>query len=280
MEFNMKQQSELLNRIDEAISYIGKITTARPEIGIVLGTGLGGLAKEIIIDNEINYGDIPHFAESTVETHSGKLLFGTLSGKPVVAMQGRFHFYEGYSMEQITFPIRVMKFLGVSVLLISNVCGSMNPNFNNGQIMLIEDHINLLPGNPLIGVNDERLGPRFVDMSEPWSKRLIGLAEEIGLQRRIKLHKGVYVALPGPSLETRAEYRFLRAIGADVVGMSTVPENIAARQMGMEVLGVSIITDQCYPDALKPVDITEIIANANAAEPRLTVLLKDLAGRI
>ncbi len=280
IEFIMSQKSELFNRIEEAVAYIRKAIAVQPEIGIVLGTGLGGLATEITTDVEINYSDIPHFAESTVETHHGKLIFGTLSGRPVVAMQGRFHFYEGYSMEQITFPVRAMKFLGVGTLLISNVCGSMNPNFNNGEIMLIEDHINLLPGNPLIGVNDEQLGPRFVDMAEPWSKRLISMAEEIGLQNRIKLHKGVYVALPGPSLETRAEYRFLRAIGADVVGMSTVPENIAARQMGMEVLGLSIITDECYPDALKPVDIAEIISIAHSAEPKLTYLFKELAGRI
>ncbi len=272
----MKKNSELITQISEAEEYIRKITQSSPEIGIVLGTGLGGLVKDINIECSIDYTDIPHFPISTVESHSGKLIFGAISGKQIVAMQGRFHYYEGYTMRQITFPIRVMKALGAKTLLISNACGSLNPYFKKGSIMLIDDHINLLGGNPLIGTNEEMLGPRIPDMSQPWSKRLIEIAEKTSMENHIKLHKGVYVALPGPNLETRAEYRFLRTIGADVVGMSTVPENIAANHSGMEVLGLSIITDECYPDSLKPVSLDEIIATANSAEPVLNLLIKKI----
>ena len=272
----MKKNSELITQISEAEEYIRKITQSSPEIGIVLGTGLGGLVKDINIECSIDYTDIPHFPISTVESHSGKLIFGAISGKQIVAMQGRFHYYEGYTMRQITFPIRVMKALGAKTLLISNACGSLNPYFKKGSIMLIDDHINLLGGNPLIGTNEEMLGPRIPDMSQPWSKRLIEIAEKTSMENQIKLHKGVYVALPGPNLETRAEYRFLRTIGADVVGMSTVPENIAANHSGMEVLGLSIITDECYPDSLKPVSLDEIIATANSAEPVLNLLIKKI----
>lgn len=276
MLFIMKKNSELITQISEAEEYIRKITQSSPEIGIVLGTGLGGLVKDINIECSIDYTDIPHFPISTVESHSGKLIFGAISGKQIVAMQGRFHYYEGYTMRQITFPIRVMKALGAKTLLISNACGSLNPYFKKGSIMLIDDHINLLGGNPLIGTNEEMLGPRIPDMSQPWSKRLIEIAEKTSMENQIKLHKGVYVALPGPNLETRAEYRFLRTIGADVVGMSTVPENIAANHSGMEVLGLSIITDECYPDSLKPVSLDEIIATANSAEPVLNLLIKKI----
>ncbi|MCB0745465.1 MAG: purine-nucleoside phosphorylase, partial [Ignavibacteriae bacterium] len=235
--------SELLNKINETLEVIKKSTTKEYPIGIVLGTGLGGLVSEIKIEHQINYSELPHFPLSTVESHSGKLIFGSINGKNVVAMQGRFHFYEGYTMQQITYPIRVMNSLGVKTLLVSNACGGMNPIYTRGDIMIMNDHINLLGDNPLIGKNEDSLGPRFPDMSEPYDKELIKLAEKVALENKIKVQKGVYVAVPGPNLETRAEYRFLRATGADVVGMSTVPENIVANHMGMKVLGLSIITD-------------------------------------
>ncbi len=266
--------TELRQKIDETIKFIRESTALEPGVGIVLGTGLGELAKEIDKTLELSYHDIPNFPISTVETHEGKLIFGHLSDRPVVAMQGRFHYYEGYSMQQITFPIRVMKFLGVQTLVISNAAGGMNPLFGKGDIMIMDDHINLLGGNPLIGPNDEELGSRFPDMSEPYSKKLIRLAENIALDEKIKVQKGVYVAVTGPNLETRAEYRFLRGIGADVVGMSTVPEVIVAQHMGLDVFGVSIITDECFPDALEPADIADIIKTANEAQPRLTLLMK------
>ena len=215
---------EIIEKIDRAVDFIRKQTDAEPGIGIILGTGLGGLADEMEKELEIPYAELPNFSVSTVESHNGKLIFGNLSDKKIVAMQGRFHYYEGYNMQEITFPVRVMKFLGVKSLLISNASGSMNPYFRKGQIMIIEDHINLTGGNPLTGITDSRLGIRFPDMSEPWSKRLIKLVERIALEIKLKVHKGVYVAVAGPNLETRAEYRFLRGIGADVVGMSTVPE--------------------------------------------------------
>jgi purine-nucleoside phosphorylase len=217
---------------------------------------------------------------STVESHKGKLIFGTIGQKKVVAMQGRFHYYEGYSMQQIVYPVRVMKYLGVETLLVSNACGGMNPLFKRGDVMLMVDHINLLGDNPLIGKNYDELGPRFPDMSEPYSLDLIGLAEEIAIENKVKLQKGVYVAVPGPNLETKAEYRFLRGIGADVVGMSTIPEDIAANHMGMKVLGISIITDECFPDALKPVNVEEIIATAMEAEPKMTLIMKEVIKRL
>ena len=265
---------ELRKKINQALSHIRKYTDLKPAVGIVLGTGLGDLAKEIDAVAEISYQEIPHFPVSTVETHAGKLILGHLSGKPVVAMQGRFHYYEGYDMKQITFPIRVMKFLGVKTLVISNAAGGMNPLFRKGDIMIMVDHINLIGDNPLIGPNDDELGPRFPDMSEPYSNRLIKLAENIALEEKIKIQKGVYVAVSGPNLETRAEYRFLRGIGADVVGMSTIPEVIVARHMGMEVFGVSVITDECFPDALQPANVEDIIRTANRAQPRLTLLMR------
>ena len=270
----MKQKKNLIADIEDALKYIRQSFTENSKVGIVLGTGLGDLVKEIDIKYSLSYQDIPHFPVSTVETHAGKLIFGQLGGKSVVAMQGRFHFYEGYTMQQITFPIRVMKFLGVKTLVISNAAGGMNPLYNKGDIMIMEDHINLLGDNPLIGQNYKELGSRFPDMSESYSKRLIVLAEEIGLEEKIKLQKGVYVAVAGPNLETRAEYRFLRGIGADVVGMSTVPEVIVARHMEMEIFGVSVVTDECFPDALQPADISDIIKTANNAQPKLTLLMK------
>jgi purine-nucleoside phosphorylase len=266
--------TELRKKIDEAISFLRTKTAAQPAIGIILGTGLGALAKEIKPEIVIDYENIPHFPVSTVESHHGRLIFGMLGGKQVVAMQGRFHFYEGYTMQQVTFPVRVMKFLGVKTLLISNAAGGMNPQFRKGSVMIITDHINLQGDNPLIGQNDDTLGPRFPDMSEPYNKKLIALAEKVALENKIRVERGVFVAVAGPNLETRAEYRFLRMIGADAVGMSTVPENIVAVHMSMDVLGFSIITDECFPDALQPANVAEIIAVANETEPKLTTIMK------
>jgi purine-nucleoside phosphorylase len=273
-------KSELMTKIETAIAKIRTKTRLVPQVGIILGTGLGGMVKEIEIECEIPYQEIPHFPLSTVESHSGLLIFGHVGGKPIVAMQGRMHYYEGYSMQEITFPVRVMKYLGINTLLVSNACGSLNPYIRKGEIMLIDDHINLLGDNPLIGRNDPEIGPRFPDMSEPYSHRLIALAEQCALDLKIKVNKGVFSAMTGPSLETRAEYRFLRFAGADVIGMSTIPENIVARHMGLEVLGISIITDECYPDSLRAVSLDEILAAANKAEPNLTALFKELITRM
>ncbi len=272
--------SELIKMINETVEVIKKKTDKTYPVGIILGTGLGGLVKEIEIEHEIDYSELPHFPLSTVESHSGKLIFGKIGGKDVVAMQGRFHYYEGYTMKQIVYPVRVMKYLGVEKLIVSNACGGMNPMYRKGDIMLIADHISLLGDNPLIGKNDDELGPRFPDMSEPYSNELLDLAEQVALENNVKLHKGVYVAVPGPNLETKAEYRFLRNIGADVVGMSTVPENIAAVHMGMKVLGISIITDECFPEALKPVDVKEIIETAMTAEPKMTLVMKEVINKL
>jgi purine-nucleoside phosphorylase len=276
----LRKQTELRKQIDEAVAFLRSKTNFRPSIGIILGTGLGGLAREIKPELVVDYGDIPLFPISTVESHHGKLIFGTLAGKHVVAMQGRFHYYEGYTMQQVTFPVRVMKFLGVSTLLISNAAGGLNPQFSRGAIMVITDHINLLGDNPLIGPNDDSLGPRFPDMSEPYNKQLVVLAERVALDLKIRTERGVFVAVPGPNLETRAEYRFLRFIGADAVGMSTVPENIVANHMGMRVLGFSIITDECFPDALQPANVEEIIAVASNTEPKLTAIMKGVVEKL
>jgi len=272
--------SELVQNIEEAVTAIRLHTKSEPPIGIILGTGLGGLVEEMEVETVISYDEIPHFPISTVEYHHGKLIFGTLAGKSVVAMQGRIHYYEGYTLQQVTFPVRVMKFLGISTLMVSNAAGGMNPLFRRGDLMIITDHINLIGDNPLIGVNEESLGPRFPDMSEPYSNRLIGLASEVALENKIAVQKGVFVAVAGPNLETRAEYRFLRYIGADVVGMSTVPEVIVARHMDLEVLGCSIITDECFPDALEPADIPSIIKAAEEAEPKLTTLMKGIVSKL
>ncbi|MBN1290744.1 MAG: purine-nucleoside phosphorylase [Candidatus Latescibacteria bacterium] len=273
-----------MNSIHEAIiaakNFIFTKTRCVPQVGIVLGTGLGGLAREIETEAVIPYTEIPGFVSSTVEFHEGKLIFGYLAGKSVVAMQGRFHSYEGYSMQEITFPVRVIKSLGASSLIISNAAGGMNPEFKKGDLVLIEDHINLLGDNPLIGVNEPELGPRFVDMCEPYSRRLMEVARTVANEQNIEIKEGVYVALQGPSLETRAEYRFLRMIGADMVGMSTVPENIIAVQMGMEVLGITIISDMCIPDFLEPANINEIIAICMASEPILTTLIREVIVKI
>ncbi len=271
---------ELKQAIDEAVRYIRSRTDEKPQIGIILGTGLGGLVKEIRVDTTIDYSEIPHFPVSTVESHHGKLIFGTLAGKKIVAMQGRFHKYEGYTLQQVTFPVRVMKFLGVGHLLISNAAGALNPYYRRGDVMIMADHINLLGDNPLIGKNDDTLGPRFPDMSEPYNRGLIALAEEAALDLKIVVRKGVYVAMIGPMLETAAEYRFLRTIGADAVGMSTVPEDIVAVHMGIKVLGFSILTDECFPDALKPITLKEVIKTASKAEPKMTAIMKEVVKRM
>jgi len=270
----------LAGRIAEAVAAIRERTAAAPRVGIILGTGLGALARRIEVATEIPYAEIPHFPLSTVESHTGRLLFGTLGGKAVVAMQGRFHRYEGYTLQQVTFPVRVVRALGTDTLIASNACGGMNPLWAPGDLMLIADHINLLGENPLTGPNDDALGPRFPDMSAVYDAGLQQLAREVALEARIPLRGGVYVAVPGPNLETRAEYRMLRVMGADVVGMSTVPEVIVARHGGMRVMGVSIITDACFPDALEEADIATIIATANRAEPNLTRLVEGVVARM
>ncbi len=272
--------SELISKINETIEVIRKKVKDDFPVGIILGTGLGGLVKEIKIEYEFDYSELPHFPLSTVESHNGKLIFGTIENKKVVAMQGRFHYYEGYSMQQITYPVRVMKFLGVKTLLVSNACGGMNPQYRRGDIMIMTDHINLLGDNPLIGKNEDELGPRFPDMSEAYSNELIKLAEDSAIENKIKVQKGVYIAVPGPNLETKAEYRFLRETGADVVGMSTIPENIVANHMGMKVLGISIVTDECFPDSLKPVNVEEIINTAMKAEPKMTLIMKEVVKKL
>jgi len=266
--------------VREAVDAIRARSGLEPEAALILGTGLGGLAERIDVDAEVPYAEIPHFPLSTVETHTGRLLLGTLAGRRVAAMQGRFHRYEGYSLQQVTFPVRVLRALGAGTLVVSNACGGMNPLWRAGDLVLITDHINLLGDNPLVGPNDDEFGPRFPDLSEAYSAELRGLAAEIALERGIVLRRGVYVAVTGPNLETRAEYRMLRTIGADVVGMSTVPEVIVAVHAGMRVLGVSIITDDCFPDALEPADIGRIIATAREAEPRLTELVTGVLDRL
>ena len=257
----------------ESVAEIRKHSALRPEIALILGTGLGALADAIDVEVAIPYSEIPNFPLSTVESHSGRLLLGRLHGRSVIAMQGRFHRYEGYTLQQVVHPVRTMKLLGAGTLIVSNVSGGMHPLWSAGDLMLIDDHINLLGDNPLVGPNLDDLGPRFPDMSEPYDRALQALAEQVALELSIPLRRGVYVAVTGPCLETRAEYRMLRALGADVVGMSTVPEVIAARHMGMRVLGFSIITDMCLPDALVPADIETIIAHAREAEPKLTAVI-------
>jgi purine-nucleoside phosphorylase len=270
----------MIEKINEAVDFIRSKGQAEPQVGIILGTGLGKLVDYLELDFSLDYTDIPHFAESTVEFHSGKLLFGKLSGKQVVVMNGRFHFYEGYSLQEVTFPVRVMKFLGVETLLVSNACGAVNPDYKPASLMIIDDHINMLPGNPLIGKNHNSLGPRFLDMSRPYDPALIEKMEAIAGQNGLEINKGVYVAWMGPSLETRAEYRFIRMMGADVVGMSTVPEVIVAHHMGMQVAAVSVVTDLCDPDNLKVVDIEDILKNAAIAENGLVKLFLNLLKQI
>ncbi len=271
----MKPSSNILQRVNSTAEFIRTQIKEAPEYGIILGTGLGGLVKEIEVSFSIPYDSIPNFPVSTVESHSGKLIFGKLSGKNIVAMQGRFHFYEGYSMEDIVLPVRVMKLLGIKKLFVSNACGGINPAFEKGDLCIINDHINLFPGNPLIGGNINELGPRFPDMSAPYDKKMIALANIICAEENIKTRNGVYAGVTGPMLETPAEYKFLRIIGADVVGMSTIPEIIAARHLSLPCFACSIVTDICYGE-IEPVTLEEIIAIANKAEPKLTTLFKRL----
>lgn len=265
---------DLFDKIEEAKAAIEQVWDQRPRAAIILGTGLGGLVEDIEVQATIAYEDIPHFPTSTATSHRGRLVCGMLQGIPVVAMEGRFHMYEGYPLKQITLPVRVFKALGAELLVVSNACGGLNPYFQSGDIMVIEDQINLMGDNPLIGINDDRLGPRFPDMCEPYDQQLVDRVLDVARRENIPAHKGVFVAVAGPNLETRAEYRFLRTIGADVVGMSTVPEVIVAVHSGLKVVGLSVITDMCLPDVLQPVNVEEIIATAGRAEPHLRTLVR------
>ena len=264
----------LHSNLDQAVEAIRKKIAWEPQVVIVLGTGLGNLTQRVQIEETSSYSEIPHFPKSTVESHKGQLVFGSLSGKKVAVMEGRFHGYEGYSMQEVTFPVRVLRQLGAKILIVTNAAGGLNLQYKKGELVLIEDHINLMGLNPLMGPNDDRLGPRFPDMSEPYAKRLLKLTEEAAREVKIEVKRGVYVAVSGPNLETRAEYRFLRGMGADLVGMSTVPEVLVGVHMGMEILGVACVTDRCDPDHLEACDIKEIIKTANEAGPSLDRLLE------
>jgi len=266
-------------QVQEASRTVRSHWSGAPAVGLVLGTGLGALAREIDTAVSIPYPEIPYFPRSTVESHRGQLVCGNLAGRSVIAMEGRFHLYEGYTPSQVTFPIRIMRELGCRLLIVSNAAGGLNPHYEKGDLIVIEDHINLLGVNPLIGPNDDRLGPRFPDMIEPYDRELQNLALRVALEQNIITHRGVYVAVTGPNLETRAEYRFLRGIGADVVGMSTIPEVLVAIHAGLKVLGFSIVTDMCLPDALKPVRIEEIVAVANQAEVKLRSIVSGVLKR-
>lgn len=267
----------MFQALHETVEYIKRKTNNfQPEIGIVLGTGLGGLVTEMEIEFSLMYSNIPNFPISTLEFHSGKLIFGTLKGKRVMAMQGRLHYYEGYSMQQITFPIRAMKALGIHCLFVSNAAGSLNPDFKKGDLMIINDHINLQPESPLRGHNDADMGPRFPDMSQPYSCKLIASAMQIAEKEGVTCHQGVYVSVTGPNLETRAEYKYLRIIGGDAVGMSTVPEVIVANHMNVPVFAISVLTDEGFPEELQPVSLEEILETASAAEPKMTKILSQL----
>tara|TARA_Y100001933_G_scaffold117747_1_gene117680 strand:+ start:226 stop:1059 length:834 start_codon:yes stop_codon:yes gene_type:complete len=271
---------DLYDKIEEAKDFIASKWSGTPKTGIILGTGLGPFVERIEIEAEIDYESIPHFPSSTATSHRGRLICGKIDGVPVVAMEGRIHLYEGHAAKMITLPVRVMRAMGAKWLIASNAVGGMNPNYQAGDIMVIEDHINLMTDNPLIGVNDDRLGPRFPDMSEPYSLKMVDVALSIARKNDFVAHKGVLVSVTGPNLETRAEYRFLRLIGADVVGMSVVPEVITAVHCGMRVVGFSVVTDMCLPDALKPAVVDEIIATANAAEPKLRALVAGIVVHI
>jgi purine-nucleoside phosphorylase len=270
----------MMDKIIAARDYIlDKTSNFQSEFGIILGTGLGALVNDIEIEHELSYDNIPHFPVSTVETHSGKLIFGQLNGRSVIVMQGRFHYYEGYTMQQITFPVRVMKLLGIKMLMVSNAAGGLNSNFKMSDLMIINDHINLLPENPLVGPNIDEMGGRFPDMSQPYDRSIVERAMNICQKEGISAHQGVYVAVSGPNLETPAEYKYLSIIGADAVGMSTVPEVIAARHMDLPVFAISVITDICYGE-IKPISIPEIIAAAMKAEPNMTRVIKNLVGEL
>lgn len=270
----------MLEKFNESVAYIKSRTNVEPTIGIILGTGLGGLVKEIEIIDEISYEDIPNFPVSTVQSHSGKLIFGTLGGKKVMAMQGRFHFYEGYDMQQVTFPVRVMKLMGIERLFVSNASGGVNPDYEVGEIMIQDDHINLFPAHPLIGKNIDELGPRFPDMSEPYDRKMVAMAQEIAKENNIRVATGTYAGLTGPTLETPAEYSYVRAIGADAVGMSTVPEVIVARHMSIPCFAISIITDLGVPGKIQEVSVQDVIEVANRQEPKMTLIMRELISRI
>src|SRR5574343_184285 len=270
----------MLTQFKQSVEYIKSRTQVEPTIGIILGTGLGGLVKEINVIDEIPYQDIPNFPVSTVESHSGKLIFGELGGKKVVAMQGRFHYYEGYNMQQVTFPVRVMKLLGIERLFVSNASGGVNPDFIVGEIMIQNDHINLFPAHPLIGKNIDELGPRFPDMSEPYDPEMIALAPKIAAENDIRVAVGTYAGLTGPTLETPAEYGYVRAIGADAVGMSTVPEVIVARHMEIPCFAISIITDLGVPGKIQKVSVQDVIEVASRQEPKMTLIMRELISRI
>jgi len=270
----------MLTQFNQSVEFIKSRTSVEPTIGIILGTGLGGLVKEINVIDEIPYQDIPNFPVSTVESHSGKLIFGELGGKKVVAMQGRFHYYEGYNMQQVTFPVRVMKLLGIQRLFVSNASGGVNPDFEVGEIMILNDHINLFPAHPLIGKNFDELGPRFPDMSEPYDPEMISLAQQIASENNVKVSIGTYVGLTGPTLETPAEYKYVRVIGADAVGMSTVPEVIVARHMDIPCFAISIITDLGVPGKIHKVSLQDVIDVANRQEPKMTLIMRELISRI
>lgn len=271
----------MFQTLHETVEYIKKKSNDfQPEIGIILGTGLGGLVTEIEVEFSLMYSNIPNFPISTLEFHSGKLIFGTLNGKKVIAMQGRLHYYEGYSMLQITFPVRVMKALGIQYLFVSNAAGSLNSSFKKGDLMIINDHINLQPESPLRGRNDADMGPRFPDMSQPYERNLIKQALQIATDEQITCHQGVYVSVTGPNLETKAEYNYLRIIGGDAVGMSTVPEVIVARHMSIPVFAISVLTDEGFPEVLTPVSLDEILATARIAEPKMTKILSQLISKL
>ena len=270
----------MIDKINAATEFIRSKGVDKPQVGVVLGTGLGNLALQIEAEQIIEYSEIPNFPVSTVESHSGKLIYGNLKGKKVLAMQGRFHYYEGYSGQEITFPIRVMKALGIEKLLISNAAGTVNPEFKKGTLMLIDDHINMIPDNPLRGKNLDELGPRFPDMSEPYDREMNHTLKEIAKELKITLQEGVYTPVAGPNLETRAEYRYLRKIGSDAIGMSTAPEVIVANHIGLPCCAISVLTDECDPDNLKPVSIAEILEIAGKAEKNLTKLYVELIRRL
>ncbi len=271
---------DMLKAFKESYDYIQTQTNVKPTVGIILGTGLGGLVKEINIIDEIPYEDIPNFPLSTVQSHTGKLIFGELGGKHVVAMQGRFHFYEGYTMQEVTFPVRVMKLMGIERLFVSNASGGVNPDYEVGEIMILNDHIDLFPAHPLIGKNIDELGPRFPDMSQPYDHEMIRLAKTIAAENNIRVAEGVYAGLTGPTLETPAEYKYVRIIGADTVGMSTVPEVIVARHMEIPCFAISIITDLGVPGKIQEISVEDVIAVANKQEPKMTIIMKELISRV
>ncbi|MGI9474365.1 MAG: purine-nucleoside phosphorylase [Rubripirellula sp.] len=271
---------DLYDKIQDACAMIRGAFSETPRAGIILGTGLGGIVDELEVEATLDYQDIPHFPISTATSHRGRLVCGRLAGVPVVAMEGRFHMYEGYALKEITLPVRVFKELGAELMIVSNACGGLNPYYRAGDIMVIEDQINLLGDNPLIGINDDRLGPRFPDMCEPYDQAWIDRSIKLARDQGIDVHKGVFVAVAGPNLETRAEYRYLRMIGADVVGMSTVPETIVAVHCGLKTVGLSVITDMCLPDALKPSNVEEIIATANEAAPKLIAVVRSIVDEL